>query len=326
MTELHVHVATHLFQEHLERIQGVSPRMRLTYRPYSPYEPPVGMDANLENAEVLLSYHAGFPMTAAPRLRWLQLSGDGINHLRGKPVMESDVIITNARVFATPITEYVFASILSYCHRFPQMMERFQRGRVWPKNQWEEYAGEEVAGKTMAIIGYGSIGHGLARVARGFDMTVIATRRSLERPMLDEGVEVYPVNALRQVLARGDFVVVCLPLTPETEGLIGEAELRAMKPTAYLVSVGRGKVIEDTALLRALREGWIAGAGLDVHAQTPLPPDSPYFDLPNVILTPHMSGVSQGYQERMTELFCENLRRYMAGEMLINIVGKQRGY
>ncbi|MGQ0570890.1 MAG: D-2-hydroxyacid dehydrogenase [Armatimonadota bacterium] len=326
MTHLAVHITTPLPHEHLERIRAASPRVRLTYHPYLPYEQPVGMEADLGDVEVLLSYHAYFEMTSAPCLRWLQLAGDGVNHLQGTPIMGSDVVITNARIFATPITEYVFASILSFCHRFPQMRERFQKGRAWPKNQWEEYAGSEVAGKTMAIIGYGSIGHTLARVAQSFEMTVIATRRSVERPVREGDVFVYPAGHLRQVLAQADFVVVCLPLTPETEGVIGETELRAMKPTAYLVSVGRGKVIDDAALLKALREGWIGGAGLDVHAQTPLPAHSPYFDLRNVILTPHMSGVSEGYPERMMALFCENLRRYVAGEALINVVDKRKGY
>jgi len=326
VTDLRIHIASPFARAQLERIRVVSPRVRLTYHPYVPYERPVGMEAYLGDVEVLVSYHAYFEMASAPRLRWLQVGGDGVNHLRGAPIMNSDVIITNARIFATPITEYVFASILSYCHCFPQMMERFQKGRAWPRNQWEEYAGDEVAGKTMAIIGYGSIGHTLARVARSFEMTVIATRRSVEHPMHEDGVDIYPANHLRQVLAQADFVVVCLPLTPETEGVIGEAELRAMKPTAYLVNVGRGRVIDDTALLRALTEGWIGGAGLDVHAQTPLPVNSPYFELANVILTPHMSGVSQGYYERMTALLCENLRRYMAGETLLSVVDKQKGY
>ncbi|MGQ0548702.1 MAG: D-2-hydroxyacid dehydrogenase [Armatimonadota bacterium] len=326
MITLRVHIASRFSEAHLARIQEVSTRIRLSYDPHSPYERPAGKDAQLRDVEVLLSHHAYFEITSAPRLRWLQLPGDGVDHLRGAPVMKSEVIITNARIFATPITEYVFASIVAYLRRFPQMMERFQKGRVWPRNQWEEYAGEELAGKTMAVIGYGAIGHKLAHVAQGFEMAVVGTRRSVTSAVRENGVDVYPAADLRQVLALADVVVVCLPLTQETERLIGEAELRAMKPGAYLVSVGRGKVIEESALLRALREGWIGGAGLDVHAQTPLPADSPFFSLPNVILTPHMSGVSQGYYERITGLFCENLRRYIAGEPLIYLVDKQRGY
>ncbi len=324
--DLRVHVASRLSEEHLDRIRAVSPRVRLTYHPFSPYEPPAELEAALSDVEVLFSHHARFAMNAAPRLRWLQLPGDGVDHLRGAPVMQSPVTVTNARVFAIPIAEYVFASILAYYHRFPQMMVRFQQGRVWPRNQWEEYAGEELAGKVMAIIGYGAIGRRVARIAESFDMTVIATRRSITSMVSEDGVQVHPAGDLHQVLARADVVVVCLPLTDETVGIIGEAELRTMKPGSYLVNIGRGKVIDEQALLSALNSNSIGGAGLDVHAQTPLPADSPFFDLPNVILTPHMSGVSRGHGDRVTALFCENLRRYLSGEPLVNLVDKHKGY
>lgn len=326
MAELRVHIASRFSDTHLTRIREVSPRIHVSYHPHSFHERPTSIEAHLKDVEVLLSHHAYFDVASAPRLRWLQLPGDGVDHLRGAPVMKSDVIVTNARIFGAPIAEYVVASTIAYYRRFPQMMERFQKGRVWPRSQWEEYAGDELAGKTMAIIGYGAIGRKLARVAHSFDMTVLGTRRSVTSVVREDGVEVHPAGDLRQVLALADIVVVSLPLTHETERLIGEAELRAMKPDAYLVNIGRGKVIEEFALLRALREGWIGGAGLDVHAQTPLPADSPFFDLSNVILTPHMSGVSQGYFERITGLFCENLRRYIAGEPLINLVNKENGY
>lgn len=326
MEELRVHIASRFSDAHLTRIREVSPRIHLSYRPLSAYERPTAIELHLEDVEVLLSHHAYFDTALAPRLRWLQLPGDGMDHLRGAPVMKSDVIITNARIFGAPIAEYVFASTIAYYRRFPQMMERFQKGRMWPRNQWDEYAGDELAGKTMAIVGYGAIGRKLARVAQSFDMKVVGTRRSLTSVVHDNGIKVHPAGNLRQVLSLADVVVVCLPLTHETERSIGEPELRAMKPSAYLVSIGRGKVIEESALLRALREGWIGGAGLDVHAQTPLPADSAFFDLPNVILTPHMSGVSQGYFERITGLFCENLRRYIIGEPLINLVDKEKGY
>lgn len=324
--DLRLHVASRLSEEHLDRIRGVSQRVRLTYQPYSPYEPSAGLEAALADVEVLFSHHARFAIGAAPRLRWLHLPSDGVDHLRGAPVMQSSVTITNTRVFGIPITEYVFASIIAYYRRFPQMMVRFQQGRVWPVNQWDEYAGEDLAGKVMAIIGYGAIGRRVARVAESFDVTVVATRRSVTSVVREDRTEVHPAGRLREVLARADVVVVCLPLTDETEGVIGEAELRAMKPGSYLVNIGRGKVIDEHALLRALNEKWIGGAGLDVHAQTPLPADSPFFDLPNVILTPHMSGVSQGYFERVTALFCENVRRYLSGEPLINLVNKDKGY
>lgn len=326
MTDVLVHLATPLTEAQLQQIQAVSTRLRLSYRPATPYLRPPELDPELHDAEVLIGYHAYFEMESAPRLRWLQLASDGVDHLRGTPIMRSDVLITNARVFATPITEYVFASILSWRMHLPRIREQFQQKRVYPQNQWNEYLSEEIEGQTLAIISYGMIGHRLAKIAHAFEMKVIATRRSVTEPTTEDGVLVYPARDLREVLARADVVVVCLPLTDETEGIIGEAELRAMKTTAYLVSVGRGEVIDESALVRALRDGWIGGAGLDVFAQRPLAPDSPFFDLPNVIMTPHMSGVSDGYARRGVALFCENLRRYLSGEPLIHQVDKRRGY
>lgn len=326
VTEVRVHVATPMTDEHQQQLRDVSARVRLTYRPAIPYLKPAELDPELRDAEVLIGYHAYFEMSAAPRLRWLQLSSDGVDHLRGAPILGSDVIITNSRVFATPIAEYTFGSILAWSYRFPQARELFQRQRLYPHNQWEEYQSTELSGRTLAIIGYGAIGHRIATLARAFEMHVIATRRTATEPAFVDGVEIFPADRLREVLARGDVVVVCLPLTGETMGLIGEAELRAMKPSAYLVSVGRGSVIDEGVLVRALREDWIAGAGIDVFAQRPLPPDSPFFDLPNVIMTPHMSGISDGYASRGAALCRENLRRYLAGEELINVVDKQKGY
>src|SRR5262249_54937126 len=160
----------------------------VTYHPYSPYEPPVELEQHVREAEVLLSYHAGFPLAAAPRLRWLQLSGDGVNHLQGKPIMASDVTITNARLFAVPIAQYVIASSLASRHHFPRTRERFQVGRQWARNEWEEYAADEVAGRTLAIIGHGSIGRQVAKLAQAFGMTFIATRRRLDAPALEDGV------------------------------------------------------------------------------------------------------------------------------------------
>jgi phosphoglycerate dehydrogenase-like enzyme len=321
-----VHLGSHFSDEQRRQIQAVSASLDVSFLPVLPYEPGRPFDGMAE-VEVLCGYHAGFEMAAVPKLRWLHLASNGANHLHGKPILDSDVLITNSRVYGAPIAEYVFASAIAFNRRFPAMRKQFQEGRVWPKNQWAEYAGEELAGKTLVIVGYGSIGRHIARVARAFDMQILAIRRNIEQPRCeDPGVEVHPRGHLREVLAHGDLVVVCLPLTDETRGIIGEAELRAMKPTAYLVSVGRGNVIDDAALYRALHDGWIGGAGLDVWAETPLPPDSPYFDLDNVIMTPHMAGVSQGAFQRITDLFCENLRRYLAGEQLLNVVDKQLGY
>lgn len=326
MADVRVHIATALPPAHLDRIRAVSPRLQVRYHPYIVQERPEGMEQHLGDVEVLLTYHAGFTMDAAPRLRWVQLAGDGVDYLLGRPILASDVLVTNARIFAAPIAEYAIATMVMLSRMLPKAHQEFQVERRWPRDHWSEYAGSELAGTTLAIVGHGSIGRQVARVAQAMDMHVIGTRRSVSGPTWEGGVEVFPPDALHAVLARADFVVVCLPLTPETEGVIGEAALRQMKRTAYLIAVGRGRVIDEIALLRCLREGWIAGAALDVFAQRPLPPDSPFFDLPNVILTPHMSGISQEYAERMTALFCDNLRRYLAGEPLLSLVDKQKGY
>lgn len=327
--DIRVHIATLVPDDHRARIQAISPRLRVTYQPYTVQSTPTDLDGLLGDVEVLLTYHAGFPMAAAPRLRWVQLAGDGIDYLQGRPIMGSDVVLTNARIFAAPIAEYAITMMVMLSRMLPKAHREFQVERRWPRDHWSEYAGADLEGKTLAIIGHGSIGRQLARIAQAMDMPVIGTRRSVTEPAWEDGVEVFPPEALPAVLRRADFVVVCLPLTPETEGGISERELRQMKRSAYLIAVGRGRVIDEAALLRCLREGWIAGAALDVFAERPLPPDSPFFDLPNVILTPHMSGISAGYYDRLTDLFCDNLRRYLAGEPLANlanVIEKQKGY
>jgi phosphoglycerate dehydrogenase-like enzyme len=326
LADVRVHIATALSQDQLDRIWAVSPRLQVTYHPYIVQETPRDLPDRLADVEVLLTYHARFELAAAPKLRWVQLAGDGIDYLHGAPILSSDVTITNARLFAGPIAEYAIATMVMLTRMLPKALQEFQAERRWPRDHWSEYAGAELAGKTLAILGHGSIGRQLARVAQAMDMTVIGTRRSVTERTIEGGVELFPPSGQSVVISRADFVVVCLPLTTETDGAVGEAELRLMKPTAYLVAVGRGRVIDETALLRCLREGWIAGAALDVFAQRPLPPDSPLFDLPNVILTPHMSGISANYYERMVTLFCDNLGRYLRGEPLLSLVDKEKGY
>jgi phosphoglycerate dehydrogenase-like enzyme len=319
-------VGVHVEEALLERVRSMSRAIHVTYHPHTPYEQPYGQEQGVADAEVILGYHARFELENAPSLRWLHLASDGVDHLRGAPIMSSDVLITNTRVFGVPIAEYVFASVLAFYRDFPRMRQRFQVERAYPTNQWAEYCGDELSGKTMAILGFGEIGRALAKRARAFEMEVIATRRSVAQPARQDDAMVYPPEALLAVLGAADVVVVCLPLTNQTKGLVGEIALRAMKSSSYLVAVGRGGVIQEEALVRALREGWIAGAGLDVYAQRPLPPDSPFFDLPNVIMTPHISGITRNFPPRLSDLFCENVRRYVAGEPLLNLVDKEKGY
>jgi phosphoglycerate dehydrogenase-like enzyme len=158
-------------------------------------------------------------------------------------------------------------------------------------------------------------------------MRVLATRRSTRSGDTDPDVDrLYPLSQLHELLHQCDYVVLAVPLTPETELLIGEAELRAMQPHTYLVNIARGRIIDEQALIRALREGWIGGAGLDVAAEEPLPADSPLYSMPNVILTPHISGVSVHYEQRLAALFADNLQRYRSGQALRNLYNPARGY
>ena len=173
----------------------------------------------------------------------------------------------------------------------------------------------------------GSIGREVARLCKAFGMRVIATRRSAKQSARARYVDkLLPVKQLKQLLGESDYVVIATPLTPETTGLIGTEELKAMKPTGYIINIGRGGIIDEEALIQALDEKQIAGAGLDVTAIEPLPTDSRLWDFENVILTPHVSGGMEDYMKRATDLFCKNLERYLNNKRLLNVIDKTRGY
>jgi phosphoglycerate dehydrogenase-like enzyme len=179
----------------------------------------------------------------------------------------------------------------------------------------------------VGIIGLGHIGREVARLSKAFGMRVIATRRSATKLGRARYVDrLMPSKQLQSLLAESDFIAICVPYTPETYHLIGEKELGIMKPTAYLINIARGGIIDEEALIRALDEKRIAGAGLDVTAREPLPTKSRLWDLDNVILSPHVAGGMEDYVVHATELFCENLRRYIAGKKLRNVIDRKRGY
>ncbi len=286
----------------------------------------------LPEAEVLCSFSVPDRwQELAPKLRWLQYPGAGVDGLRASGLLnkQSRVIVTTATgIHAVTISEYVFGSMLMFNWNWPQMV-RLQDAHVWAKSAgWYSLGGRELAGQNLGVVGMGSIGRRIAQLGRAFGMRVLGMRRSFGAgenvdPDLDES---YAPERLKELLGQCDYLVLAVPLTAETEHFIGEAELRAMKPNAYLVNIARGHVIEEQALIRALREGWIAGAGLDVAEIEPLPSNSPLYGLPNVILTPHIAGVSVHYEKRLAELFAENLRRYRQGEPLANRFDPERGY
>jgi phosphoglycerate dehydrogenase-like enzyme len=217
--------------------------------------------------------------------------------------------------------------MLMFNRTWPEMV-RLQDQHVWPHSAgWYKLGGRELGEQTLGIVGLGHIGRRVAQLGKAFGMRVLAMRRSRSNQDQDPDVDqFYTGTQLHAMLRESDYVVLTVPLTPETEHLIGEAELRAMRPHAYLVNVARGRVIDEKMLIRALEEGWIAGAGLDVTEEEPLSSDSPLYSMPNVILTPHISGVSVNYDRRLTALFADNLRRFRKGQPLLNLYHRQRGY
>jgi phosphoglycerate dehydrogenase-like enzyme len=237
------------------------------------------------------------------------------------------------------MAEYVFTVVLVWFHRLPQILS-WQRQGQWPSNAERStlLVPEELKGKTIGIVGYGSIGRHVARLANAFGMRILAMQRSADHS--DHGFQFpevgdpegtlperyYPPAQLHALLSESDVVVIAVPLTPQTHELFDEAAFQAMKSTAFLVNIARGGVCKESALTDALRQQRIAGAALDVFHQEPLPPNHPLWQLPNTFISPHIAGLSPHYNERAATIFEENLRRYLAGESLYNVVDKARGY
>ncbi len=258
----------------------------------------------------------------ARNLRWVQNQGAGVDRLLTPEVIASDVIVTNAQSLHAPqISEHVLAMMLCFAREFRKVFQA-QRDHVWRPPDFDPFC---LDGQTLGVIGAGGIGSALAEKAHHLGMRVIGQRRRpKEKPSyLDMLVG---SDGLHELLRQSDHVAVCCPLTPETTGLIGADELHAMKPSAYIYNIGRGKIIQAEPLLQALKEGWIAGAGLDVTDPEPLPPDSELWDMPNVIVTQHTSGTAPHNDDRFYELLQENLRRFLNGESLLNVVDKEAGY
>jgi len=257
---------------------------------------------------------------AGKKLQWVQIGGAGVEVSLYQEMVESDVILTNTSgAYDIPIADHVFAMILCLA-RGLNMFIRHQIDGVWKGAPLLE-----LAEQTILIIGLGSIGLAVAQRAHGFDMRIIAADvMEVDGPEYVERVE-KPEN-LHELLPEADFVAVCCPLTQGTYRLIGEAEFQKMKPTAYMINPARGKIIDQSAMIHALSEKRIAGAGLDVFEEEPLPADSPLWKMENVVITTHSAGGSPATGGRLMDIVCENLRRFSAGEPLINVVNKKMGF
>jgi phosphoglycerate dehydrogenase-like enzyme len=269
---------------------------------------------------------------SASRLRWVQSPAVGVGSLMFPELLASDVVVTTARgVRARSIAEHVLGVTIALARLLPAAL-RAQAQHHWAQEELET-RGRTLQGLHMGIVGLGAIGLEVANIAAPFGFRVSAIRRRPPSPTGfgaaggPPGVEnVWTPDRLDDLLAQSDVVVIAAPHTPETKRLIGRAQIDRMKAGALLVNVARGKLVDDEALIEALRAGRLGGAALDVFSQEPLDPSSPYWDLPNVIITPHTSGAMQDYWTPLVALFAENLRRFEKGGPLVNVVDKVAGY
>ncbi|HEV7220558.1 MAG TPA: D-2-hydroxyacid dehydrogenase [Terriglobales bacterium] len=265
---------------------------------------------------------------AAKKLRWIHSPAAAVHQLLFPELIASDVILTNGReVHGATVAELVIGLIFALAKKLPLAM-RCQQQRVWGQNQvWESRPQpREVAGATLGLIGLGSIGTEVAKRASALGMRVIAVRNRVAAGKPDNVEQVYPSSQIDLMLSKSDYVVVAAPLTSSTAGMINAERLASMKPDAYLINVSRGQLVDEFALAEALRSGKIAGAALDVFEQEPLPPDSPLWNLQNLLITPHIAGFSRNLWEKHYAFFTENLRRYLSHRPLVAVVDKSKGY
>lgn len=282
------------------------------------------LEAHIGEADVVIGAVPARLLPQAKRLRWVSGTGAGADafatpEYRARP----DIVATTvAGVHTASVPEQTLAMLLAFARKLPEQVLN-QKGPhrfYWPTGFFE------IEGQTMGVLGLGKIGTSLARKAKGLGMRVVGWRRS-DVPAPDGVLDrQYRRDDLHGLLGDADHVVITLPLTPETDRLIGAGELRAMKRTAYLFNVGRGRIVDQAALLDALRDGTIAGAGIDVTDPEPLPPDDPLWDAPNLILLTHYAGLTPKYGPRAYQIIAANLRRFLRGEELTNVVDKERGY
>jgi phosphoglycerate dehydrogenase-like enzyme len=331
------------FRRAIARIESVDPRVRVIVETYvEPHalrsargvEPPEALldqapsltdaqRAAFAQIDVAVAIDLPFDVArVAPRLRWVQCVGAGTAQLQSAGLGEAGIRLTSgAGVNAVAIAEFAIARVLQHWKRFRTFDDLQER------HAWEGVFGRQLAGATIGLIGLGNINAAVARRARAFDVRVLATRRSAEPGDTAPDVDVlYPVSDLHAMLAESDAVIAAVPETADTANLMDAAAFAAMKPGSFFVNVGRGSLVDEPALIAALESGHLSGAALDVASVEPLPPDHPLWDAPNLYLSPHAASAPDALFVNLTELFCENLARYLAGEPLRNEVDVSRGY
>ncbi len=335
-----VHVlVSHAFKPaQLKQLEGVSPRLRIQQLAAAKAdEVPADTWAR---CEVLYTDRLLPSPEQAPNLKWIQFHYAGLDRFLQEPALNMPGIqVTTLSGAAAPqMAEHILMMMLALARHLPDAMQ-LQDKKEWPKDRFERFRPLELRDATVGILGYGSIGREVARLLTGFNATVLAIKQNAMQPV-DTGYSpegqgdpggdfaqrIYPPQAIKSMLKICDFIIICAPLTPKTRNLINAATLESCKPGAYLVDVSRGGIVDHQALLKALHNGALGGAALDVFPEEPLPAKSPLWDAPNLLITPHVSGNSKHYDQRATDLFAENLLRYIGGLPLFNSIDPQRGY
>lgn len=322
----------------LSKLQAVSPHLEILQQPEAR-----AADLSEEiRRRVEILYGQKPSMLDAhlfPRLKWIQLNSAGFDYMRSNPVWQLDLPITTVRgIHIIPVSELALALIFAFRWKLRDLL-RFQARAEWPQNRWEIFFVPELYGSTIGIVGYGVIGRELARQAQALGMRVLVVNHSGRRyPMRDEisstvgdpeaaiPEKIYPTSGLLDMLPECDYVVAVAPSTDQSRHLFDTEAFAQMKRSAVFINVGRGALVDEAALIAALCQGQIAGAGLDVFEEEPLPASSPLWQMDNVILAPHIGGISARHHDRACEVLAENLRRYFHHEPLLNLVDRVRGY
>ena len=297
--------------------------MRVAHLPDS-----TGLEHELADADIFMGYSLGPDLLSrAPKLQWIHAVSAGVTQFMYPTLRERGVLLTNATsVHAIPIAQHILGMLVALARRFPDSL-RHQQQALWGQNElWTApVKPRELTGQTILFIGLGEIGRETAKLLRPLEMRIWAVTHSGSSPSgLVE--RVFTASKLHEALPHADFVVVAAPDTPQTRNMLGSHEFALMKPTAYLINVARGTLIDEPALIDALQCNRIAGAALDVTVTEPLPPESPLWKLPNAFITPHVSGATENTWQRQEELIAENLQRWFEGRNLRNVVDIARGY
>ncbi|MCB9436821.1 MAG: D-2-hydroxyacid dehydrogenase [Anaerolineales bacterium] len=340
MTEaLEVLITLKLDDETLDRLRQISPFVKLRV-----HVADKGKDVPnrvWSNVDVLFTGTALPPTSTKTNVKWIHSMFAGVDNVLDDPFVKANpeiVITSSSGIHVSNIGEYVLGMILALGHRIPRMMQHQTRAE-WHDERFKLFMPQELSKSTVGILGYGRIGREVARLCKAFGATVLATKRNVKTPadhrytlpgtgdaegeMYDR---LYPPEASGFMIKECDFVVITLPITDKTRMSFGKALFNAMKPSAFLINVGRGGIVDENELLTALQEGQIAGAAFDVFATEPLPHDHPLWKAPNLIISPHIAGNMDDYRLKATSVFEDNLRRYLEKQPLLNIVSRELGY